>query len=198
MSVILDAASDVRFQVSPNGRRIAYVREKGNGVVVADTVGGPLIAAAYPAKVHSNLDVAISTNPFRLIIRAGNYVHRILEEDSELRHDTRSEGPNFELEPGGSASVLDYDRHRFPQGLMKRSGPLAAVVDRMGQVVLTNLTGEVVAMFHVRREKIAAWIPDGTYWGDPALIGGPETPGGARKIAAAIVQATNWYCSDDD
>jgi hypothetical protein len=200
MSVILDAASDERYQVSPNGRRVAYVREKGNGVVVADTVGGPLIAAAYPAKVHSNLEVAISTDPFRLIIRAGNYVHRIREEDSELRHDTSSEGPNFELEPGRSASVFeyDYDRQRFPQGLMKRSGPLAAVVDRMGQIVLTKLTGEVVAVFHVRREKIAAWIPDGTFWGDPALIGGPETPGGARKITAAIVQATSWYCSDDD
>jgi hypothetical protein len=189
MSVIHEAASDDRYQVSPNGRRIAYVREKGNGVVVADTAGGPDVAYAYPAKVHSNLDIAVSTNPFRLLIRSGDYVHRIREGDSGLLHDIRNEGPNFKLEPGESVSVLEYDRQRFPQSLMKRSGLLAAVVDRMGQVVLTKLTGEVVAVFHVRREKLAAWIPDGTFWGDPALIGGPQTLGAAGKVADAIFAA---------
>jgi len=41
----------------------------------------------------------------------------------------------------------------------------------------------------VRRERAAAWIPGGVFWGTSALIGGPATPDAEKKIGRAIQAA---------
>jgi hypothetical protein len=69
------------------------------------------------------------------------------------------------------------------------SGPLRAVPDRLGQVLLYQSDGTPVAAFVVRRERAAAWIPGGVFWGEPSLIGGPATPDAERKIGQAIAAA---------
>ena len=41
-------------------------------------------------------------------------------------------------------------------------------------------------MFYVSSEEFAAWMPDGTCFGSPRLIGGESSPDAAERIAAAL------------
>ena len=60
------------------------------------------------------------------------------------------------------------------------------VVDFLGQVAILDRNGALVCMFFVFRDKIAAWMPDGTRVGPVPMIGGPPTPDGLERIAAAL------------
>jgi hypothetical protein len=55
--------------------------------------------------------------------------------------------------------------------------------------VLLFANNELIAAFVVRRERAAAWIPGGVFWGTPALIGGPATPDAEKKIGRVIQMA---------
>src|SRR5947207_14870107 len=49
--------------------------------------------------------------------------------------------------------------------------------------------GRLVASFLVRRKQAAAWLPDGIFWGDVSLIGGPPHPDAAARVGAAVIDA---------
>src|SRR5262249_38513160 len=70
-------------------------------------------------------------------------------------------------------------------------GPLRALVDCFGQIVLLDRGWNLLCMFFIFRSVVAAWMPDGTRYGPAWLTGGPETPGAAEKIARRLQQASS-------
>ena len=45
-------------------------------------------------------------------------------------------------------------------------------------------------MLFAFRQQLAAWLPDGTGFGSPALLGCSPTPGAAAKIGRALQAAS--------
>ena len=79
-----------------------------------------------------------------------------------------------------------FDHNRFAVVCSADGELIRVIADRHGQVILVNRTDEILVIFLIRREKAAAWTPDGGFWGDPELIGGAPSPTSAGAIATAI------------
>jgi hypothetical protein len=180
-------SAGMKYVLSPDGRRVAYLRTRG--VAVSDTAGGLPVAKASTDTVHTNLRIDLNGVAFELTIVLGDRVHVLSVDNGCLAHKVtrydRADLRSRALVP----PVLDYDRTRFPVKEMKADGEFVAAVDRLGQIVVTTPAGDPIVLVYIRREKIAVALPDGTVWGDPALIGGPPTPDASRKIAEAIRRA---------
>jgi hypothetical protein len=84
------------------------------------------------------------------------------------------------------STKLRYDPQRLPENAAIEDGPFFVVLDRFGQIIIVNREGKPVVHFIVRRGKVAAWLPDGTCWGDAGLLGGAATPSASERIAEAI------------
>jgi hypothetical protein len=94
------------------------------------------------------------------------------------------------LESFSLDTTLQYcveDRERFVSEVQQ--GRLSFVLDRFGQVAVLDQGRKLVAMFIAFRDRAAAWLPDGTRQGSPALSLGPATPDAARKIGEALLNA---------
>jgi MoxR-vWA-beta-propeller ternary system domain bpX1 len=89
------------------------------------------------------------------------------------------------LSPGKAG--LDYDPHRFVQSIELPG--LRVLIDRYNHLVVLGRGGELLCMFYVAWDEVAAWMPDGTCWGSRRLIGGEPTPGAAERIAAVLRSA---------
>jgi hypothetical protein len=61
-----------------------------------------------------------------------------------------------------------------------------AAVDIFGQLALFDNDRNLLCMFFTFRDKLAAWMPDGTRFGSKELLGEQPTPGASEKIAAAL------------
>ena len=61
-------------------------------------------------------------------------------------------------------------------------------MDVFGQIAVCDQACELICMFHVFRDKAAAWLPDGTRVGPVTIIGGPPTPDGPERIGQALGQ----------
>jgi hypothetical protein len=88
--------------------------------------------------------------------------------------------------PTGKISV-HHDPMRFVQHVEHES--LCFLIDRYNQIAAVNRSGELLALFYITREEVAAWLPDGTCLGPRRLIGGEPTPGAAERIAAVLRSA---------
>ncbi len=71
--------------------------------------------------------------------------------------------------------VKDIDPERFVQMIESRG--LRILIDRYNHVVVLGRLGELICMMFVSFHAFAAWLPDGTVFGDRRLIGGEPTPG---------------------
>jgi hypothetical protein len=80
-----------------------------------------------------------------------------------------------------------YDPERFVQMIESRG--LRILIDRYNHVVVLGRGGELICTMFVSFHEFAAWLPDGTVFGDRRLIGGEPTPGGGQRIAAALKRA---------
>jgi hypothetical protein len=80
-----------------------------------------------------------------------------------------------------------YDPERFVQMIESRG--LRILIDRYNHVVVLGRGGELICVMFVSFHEFAAWLPDGTVFGDRRLIGGEPTPGGGQRIAAALKRA---------
>jgi hypothetical protein len=67
---------------------------------------------------------------------------------------------------------------------------LVAVGDRYGQFALFEHSGKLLCMVFAFRRRVAVWMPDGTCFGSPDLLGGAPTPGAADKIGRALKEAS--------
>jgi hypothetical protein len=138
--------------------------------------------------------VRLDAKPFRLTIRVGGFEHTFGVSDNRLSHalvrgGARTDRPERPEWQPTSPLPTDYDPARFPRQARAAAGPLRAVPDRLGQVLLLTAAGAVVASFVVRRDRAAAWLPGETFWGDATLIGGPPTANAYLAFGTAIVSA---------
>ena len=103
--------------------------------------------------------------------------------------------------PSSSAGSSAQSRSLPPGKLEPRHGPLIGfvqiiehdglrfLIDRYNHLVVLDRSGELLCIFYVTRDEVAAWLPDGTCWGSRRLIGGEPTPGAAERIAAVLRSA---------
>ncbi|WP_439620513.1 hypothetical protein [Gemmata sp.] len=181
------------FALSADGRFLAR-RDAVRSVIVSATSDvSRALATAPHAALHNALDVRLDAEPFRLVVAIGTFAHTFRVSNGELRYSLALGWDNFP-EPkvplpasARTFAAVEYDPARFPVGEGAAAGAWRAVLDRLGQVLLFA-RGELVAAFSVRRERAAAWLPGGVFWGTTALIGGPATPN-AEKIFAKAIEA---------
>src|SRR5205807_1427060 len=103
------------------------------------------------------------------------------QRDKPLR-TTGVEGNRKNLPP-----FLNYDPKRFT---LAAETDVLAVADRFGQVAIFDCTHELVCMFFAFRDRLAAWMPDGTRFGPAAITGGPPTPDALDKLGRALRAAS--------
>jgi hypothetical protein len=85
--------------------------------------------------------------------------------------------------PAGRAD-LGWDPLRFVQ--MAEDRGLRVLIDRYNHLAVLDGRGQLICMFYLSREEVAAWMPDGTSMGSCRLIDGERMPGAAERIAAAL------------
>jgi hypothetical protein len=79
-----------------------------------------------------------------------------------------------------------YDPQRF-SAIGFRDGAMFAL-DRFGQIAVFDKRLNLLCMFMAFRDRLAAWLPDGSRCGAEAL-GGPETSGTRAKLAQVLKNA---------
>ena len=178
--------------LSPDGKLLVSLRgSRDLAVHATHNITSPLATATW-AGLHDRFDIGFSTGPLKLVIRIGGFEHVFRVELEELIHSL-SRGARTQQTSERKGFVhhppTEYDLPRFPSREIAHQWGWRVVRDSLGQVLLYRQEGQLVAAFLVRREKAAVWIPEGNFWGDPALIGGPPSPNAARKIGAAIAAA---------
>jgi hypothetical protein len=184
------ANREAPFKLSTDGTFLARRRGRWEVAVSRTADPGRPLTVAGPARLHTGLEISLTAHPFRLFIHVGGFGHIFSETDGRLGHVLNR---GLKTTRFRNQVVHDlptrYDPARFPSWDATAEGGWWAVADRLGQVILYAGAGKQVASFLVRRERAAAWAPGGAFWGDPALIGGPPTPGADRIIGQAIRDA---------
>jgi hypothetical protein len=174
---------DGRLLAHRVGRSRVAVRQIGGGAVPRLTVAR--------SKVHDRLDVSLGEAS--LTVRAGRRQHVVTWEGGKL--SIRSTGQPSEPDHAWTrrsfmrpnAAVI-YDAERFMGSYS--SDHLTALVDALGQVTVLDAAGATVAIFFAFRAYLAGWMPDGTRFGPPSLIGGPPTPGALERFGQALWAAS--------
>jgi hypothetical protein len=188
------------FALSRDGRRFAFLAG-GNDLEVRDVSGleTPLFVA--PKEV-----VAIH---FALLGRSCLLVHEVEEESRSIRGRCliRWDRGRLEIERdqveqalarlGGmlaqsrslspSSEGVRGSSRRFVQVI--EHGTLRILIDRYNHVVVFDAGGNLVCIFYVVRDEIAALLVDGTWWGSRRLIARDAAPGAAERIARALAEA---------
>lgn len=177
------------MRLSPDGARFAVQTSTRSAVVRGTEPSLSTLTDIGNAGLHSR--VSLMLDPDRLRIRVGRFEHSFVLNEVPFRHvrDEPAKGVTLTQLPGGYGTTdIAYDRHRF--GEVVRAGPWLAAFDRWGQVVLLSAgTGRLVLAVLVRRDLAAAWLPDGTRWGSPALLGSAPHPAAAQHIGLALQDA---------
>ena len=181
------------FTLSPDGQKLAWMRDRRE-LVVAETSRLPhVLATARHAGLHNQLEIDCDAFQFQLRIGIGQFQHHFGVGSSDSFHIL-----NFKPDPikkmtgnSGHRTVnrklpAGYDRNRFTVIGVTNGDAFRVIGDRHGQVILLNRLDELLVVFLIRREKAAAWTPEGGFWGDPELIGGPSSPTSAGAIATVI------------
>jgi hypothetical protein len=157
---------------------------------ILDLNGGSAVATPIlPGRVHTNLHVEVAADGAVLHVAIGQFGHRFEWGTGELHHmcgkprDLARRGPA----PPELPRLAQYDPRRFLARPLRR---MQVATDRLGHVLVFDRAGErLAAMFGVRRERAAAWLPDGTRWGAEE-IGGTPSPGAAQRVAEALRAAS--------
>lgn len=174
--------------LSPDGGLLA-IKSRVSDVSIVETISAARPrTVATTARLHNGLRVHLESNPLRLTIGVGEFIHyfRIVEGTMKYEH-RRGIWERYKIE---SRTVhLPYDDQRFPPKERIDAGTIQAVIDRLGQVVLMG-GSLVLASFLIRRESAAVISTIGDCWGDPVLLGYPSTPDAERRIGEWI--QTNW------
>jgi hypothetical protein len=187
-----------RFRLSDDGARVALQTAPREVSVFETCVSGPPLSQMSPGLCHNNLEVRLG--PDRLDVCIGQFRHQFQWRADELNYVRSSTGvPHTDSDatlldmpvlPGAAsyAPLTRYDPARFhPWG---SNGRLRVEADRFGHVVVMDAAGErLIAMLWFQRNKAAAWLPDGTRWGDPELAGPAVAVTAAASLARALGQA---------
>jgi hypothetical protein len=190
----------VDFALSPDGRRVAW--RTGVRSIEVGAVGdsAPPLMVAGRGRVHPDLRVALGAT-FLTVETGRNAI--LIRWDSaalEVEHGEGDAGrlvrrvygetrPATSLMESGVRPPAFEDRARFfATGKLDR---LTAGVDRYSQLTVLDQSGKLVCMFFVFRRQVAGWMPDGTRFGPPSLLGGAATPGAETRFAATLQAASS-------
>jgi WD40 repeat protein len=183
-----------RFLLSRDGRWLAM--ERGSRILVEkiDTPSEGIVTrcGGYSGEVRLYLG-----ERSLLIVMGQGATHRHLVRWSgptiEFQYEHKKLGQEGfhtlgfqEVLPKAPSTRLSYDPQRFPVAT-ERDG-LGFAIDRYGQIaVFSEMGNTLLCMFMAFRDRLAAWLPDGSRCGSEALGLGPETPG-ARATLAQVLQ----------
>lgn len=178
------------FTISRDGRRLARVHGVFSLSIADTSAPARLLTTASRARLHNALDVRFSIDPFHLIIGIGTFAHTFRLFEGRLRYSLVHGWDKHPTPKGppGECAATRYDAARFPATGVAGEKSWTAVVDRLGQILLMR-KNELIASFLIRRERAAAYLPGGTFWGDASLIGAPPTPDAELKFGAALARA---------
>jgi hypothetical protein len=187
----LDGCPDPRL--SEDGRLVAVSPTHDRLVVRQATPGLRLVASLPRGGYHSNAVLSLGSDS--LLIRTEKVAHLAVWSGGGLEHRAFS-GPEltragaglvlFQAQSGHLPDGASYDPRRFRASVKRQHRGPVAVLDAFGQVALLDNSARLLAMFFAFQNRFAAWMPDGTRFGDPELLGGPPTPGAAQAIARAL------------
>jgi hypothetical protein len=187
-----------RFALTRDGRRVARLSSLSQ-VVVQDI---PLAAGCWRSlKGRCHPDVQVRFVDAGFVASVGSYHHLIRWEGSVLRwrliqgKDSshldkeltkagvrKSSNLTLSHRPG-AWSHLRYDARRFRRVL---EGSIVVLIDVFGQIMCYSHAKELICMFFVFRDQLAAWMPDGTRYGPAALTGCLPTRGALERIGRAL------------
>lgn len=174
------------FTLSHDGRKLAWLRGKLE-VALAETDRLPHVVEKFShAALHGQFEVNCDVDTFRLEISVGGHQHEIELRDRELwhRYSARKNKRPVPSAYSRDQNPAGYDCTRFQ--VLARTPRYRVIFDRFGQLLLLNSTNDLIVVFLVRRDKIAAWTPAAGFWGSPDLIGGAPTPGADKAISLSI------------
>jgi hypothetical protein len=194
-------ASRAEFVLSEDGERLA--RLVGEYWVEVNRVGGDngLLLATRAGGFSRRLRMVLGDG-WVFLATTKNHRHLIRWDRTELgltswhnkTERVNQDGYYFKRSPDPSRleAVAEgvpagLDRERFVRGAFNH---VFAVADKYGQVAILDGDQRLVCMFFAFRERIAAWMPDGTCYGPPALTGAPPSPDALAKIGQALRQAS--------
>jgi hypothetical protein len=182
------------FAISHDGRYLA--RQESNLKVAVHDLGsgGTPILSTYHAMPRPPLIVTLGHN--QLIVSAANWEWLIRWDQPQLVTAYGEAGsitpwPEsvrscfMALSPQGRniPRPVAYDSTRFASIAQIR---LTVATDHFGHLIILNSTGSVVCLFCILRDQLAGWMPDGTRFGPPSLLGCQATPGALQKFADAL------------
>lgn len=187
------------FALSADGRLLARLRGAGlqqtNQLEVRDLARGVIGFTTPRGRCHPGYQFELGE--MRLTLRIGKMSHVIGWKDGRLEvRFTRTAGPDLvdvSHAVGGVTGMKNegkpwsQDPRRFVRGVR---GEVTVLIDCFGHTAILNAADELVCLFFVFRERLAAWMPDGTRFGPEALTGGPETPGARERIGQALYRAS--------
>ncbi|CAN5197553.1 hypothetical protein BH11PLA2_BH11PLA2_37460 [soil metagenome] len=182
-----EVAKGSHFTLSCDGTKLARCFGKRSVGVHATFEAGSRLAAASPARLHDTIGFDFQRLPFQLRFRIGHHLHTFSFQDLRLQHRCETTNGTFESSIQLFPNTSSYDTQRFPVFRGKTSDFWRVVQDRWGALHLLKREDYLVVSFLIRRDKAAAWIPDGTFWGDASLIGGPAHPNADSRIYQAMI-----------
>jgi hypothetical protein len=186
-----------RFRLSPDGRWLA--REWGHRVII-ENIADPRVQMTTRCGGYSpNSELYLGEACFML--GAGQHWHLVnwsettLRCHHEKRHGTESIfqdaawevmllAPMTVVRTASAAPPPTYDPRRFVAAATH--GRLEFTLDCYGQVAVFDLNGTLLCMFMAFRDRLAAWLPDGSRYGPAALGLGPETPDARARLAQTL------------
>jgi hypothetical protein len=189
------------FVLSCDGGLLARQVDRRALVKVHDLNRDAVLVFTTPkGRHHSNLEVRLGE--FWMTVTIGKRIHLIQWERGPLvlRHMDKEDF--LKLQPSSTAAMY-WSYHRATKkdclrllGNHSKRFTLAAealitvFIDKLGQLAVFDAAAELVCMFYFSREQVAAWMPDGTRYGSPALSGGPAAPDALEKLGSALRTAS--------
>lgn len=189
-----------RFLLSPDGNWLA--REWGARIVV-ENIDTPVMqmttrAGGFPAEAQLYLgkDCLVLSQDrgqthWHLVDWSdgtAKFYYEKKPKDAPLQRDAFREAmqraPLTLVRAASASAPPSYDPQRFVA--VAAPGRLGIALDRFGQVVVFRGDFETVCMFMAFRDRLAAWLPDGSRCGSAALGLGPETPGARARLGKLL------------
>ena len=194
-----------RATLSRDGLSMAWRMSSGDRLLVADVMRGcEPILRLEKGRFHSQIRYVMRPGGLLVTIARINHLITwnagILEKelllkrrlsarfDAELRKEFNSEGKDGPV--GDNKPLPGYrSRPRADRFVSIALSKLIALGDTLGHIWIFQPPNRLLCTFFFFRSSFAAWMPDGTTWGPPNLIGGPSTPGALEKIGSTLAKA---------
>ncbi|MHC4841498.1 MAG: hypothetical protein ACYTDT_11210 [Planctomycetota bacterium] len=180
----------------------AAIKLKSSVARVFDlSANSSVVLSTRLAKTHSEIRAELGDN--WLTLHGGKFTHLLRWDRGPLEisfmQGRRTIGDFVQkrfdasvLNPHGSEASTRKMSKQFAHRWQKQAyrGNLTILTDKFGIVAVLGKDEALLAMFHVYRGTIAAWMPDGTRYGPASLTGGPTTKGALDSFGSALAEGS--------